>query len=137
MVESLGTLVAARAAGYGIPGVTVDGMDFFAVNNAAFELVEGARSGDGPSYLICTCYRYHGHHAGDPLNYRDKEEVDRWREQDPIEHMKASLREWGTVSSKDVGTMERQIEAEVQEAIDFAKSSPEPSVDQLMTDIYA
>jgi pyruvate dehydrogenase E1 component alpha subunit len=128
---------SARAAGYGIPGVDVDGMDFFAVHAAASELVERARRGDGPSYLVALTYRYHGHHAGDPLNYREKEEVDRWREQDPIERMKSTLLDWGTISLSEIDAMEERIEAEVQEAIEFAKASPEPDVEQLMTDIYA
>jgi len=128
---------SARAAGYGIPGVDVDGMDFFAVNSAASELVERARRGEGPSYLVCLTYRYHGHHAGDPLNYRDKEEVDRWREQDPVEHMKATLLKWDAISASDIEAMQQRIEGEVEEAIEFAKASPEPEVSQLMTDIYA
>lgn len=126
-----------RASGYGIPGVDVDGMDFFAVNEAAQDLVDRARRGDGPSYLVCLTYRYHGHHAGDPLNYRQKEEVDRWREQDPIERMKATLLAWGVVSASDVDALDQRIQAEVLEAIEFAKASPEPTEDQLMTDIYA
>ena len=69
------------------------------------------------------------------MNYREKEEVDRWREMDPIDHIKKTLAEWGVL--KDVSELEQRIEQEVQEAIEFAKSSPEPSVDQLMTDIYA
>jgi acetoin:2,6-dichlorophenolindophenol oxidoreductase subunit alpha len=128
---------AARAAGYGIPGVAVDGMDFFAVNNAAFELADRARKGEGPSYLVCLTYRFHGHHAGDPLNYREKEEVDRWREQDPIDRMTRTLTEWGVLSDSDVTAMQQRIETEVSEAVEFAKASPEPSPDQLMTDIYA
>ena len=128
---------ARRAAGYGIPGVTVDGMDLFAVNSAASELVERARRGDGPAYLVCTTYRYHGHHAGDPLNYRQKEEVERWREQDPIERVKRVAIERGTLSANEVADLEQRIEGEIQAAVEFAKNSPEPSVDQLMTDIYA
>jgi pyruvate dehydrogenase E1 component alpha subunit len=128
---------SARAAGYGIPAIDVDGMDFFAVNNAASELIERARRGEGPSYLVCLTYRYHGHHAGDPLNYREKEEVDRWREQDPIERMKSALVAWGATSSADIEALESRIESEVAEAIEFAKASPEPALDQLMTDIYA
>ena len=124
---------ARRAAGYGIPGVTVDGMDLFAVNAAACDLVERARAGDGPAYLVCNTYRYHGHHAGDPLNYREKEEVDRWREQDPIERVKRAALGAGI----DVATLERDVAAEIEAAVEFAKSSPEPSVDELMTDIYA
>ncbi|MDE3074315.1 MAG: thiamine pyrophosphate-dependent dehydrogenase E1 component subunit alpha [Chloroflexota bacterium] len=132
-----GGQASARAAGYGIPGIDADGMDFFAVYEAAAKLVERARRGEGPSYLVCQTYRYYGHHAGDPLNYREKEEVDRWREKDPIDRMKAKLIEWGTISASDAAAIEAQVEAGVQEAIDFAKSSPEPSIDQLMTDIYA
>jgi TPP-dependent pyruvate/acetoin dehydrogenase alpha subunit len=124
---------AGRAAAYGIPGLTVDGMDLFAVNDAACELVERARAGGGPAYLVCDTYRYHGHHAGDPLNYREKEEVERWRLQDPIERVKRVAAERGI----DVAAMEHEAAAQIDAAVEFAKNSPEPSVDQLMTDIYA
>ena len=128
---------ARRAAGYGIPGVTVDGMDLFAVNAAAGELVERARRGDGPAYLVCNTYRYHGHHAGDPLNYREKEEVERWRLQDPIERVGRVAVERGVLAEADIADLERRIETEIDEAVEFAKNSPEPTADQLMTDIYA
>jgi pyruvate dehydrogenase E1 component alpha subunit len=128
---------ARRAAGYGIPGVTVDGMDLFAVNAAAGELVERARRGDGPAYLVCNTYRYHGHHAGDPLNYREKEEVERWRLQDPIERVRRVAVERGVLAEADIADLERRIETEIDEAVEFAKNSPEPTPDQLMTDIYA
>src|SRR5438067_13916934 len=128
---------ASRAAGYGIPGVTTDGMDLFAVNAAACELVERARQGEGPAYLVCTTYRYHGHHAGDPLNYRDKEEVERWRQQDPIERGKHAAVDSGAMAEGDITDLEQRIEKEIEAAVEFAKNSPEPSVDQLMTDIYA
>jgi pyruvate dehydrogenase E1 component alpha subunit len=128
---------ARRAAGYGIPGVTVDGMDLFAVNAAARDLVERARRGDGPAYLVCTTYRYHGHHAGDPLNYRQKEEVDRWRQQDPIERVKRAAVDRGILAEADIADLERHVETQIDEAVEFAKNSPEPTPDQLMTDIYA
>src|SRR3954465_4537884 len=128
---------ASRAAGYGIPGVSIDGMDFFSVFQNASELVERARRGDGPSYLVCNTYRFHGHHAGDPLNYREKEEVERWREQDPIERVKRVIAERGVLSSDEVAALEERIEAEILDAIEFAKNSPDPTPDQLMTDIYA
>jgi pyruvate dehydrogenase E1 component alpha subunit len=128
---------ARRAAGYGIPGVTVDGMDLFAVNAAAHELVERARQGQGPAYLVCDTYRYHGHHAGDPLNYRQKEEVDRWRLQDPIERVKQAAIERGVMRSDEIAALEKDIEAQIDEAVEFAKNSPDPTPDQLMTDIYA
>jgi pyruvate dehydrogenase E1 component alpha subunit len=129
--------LADKAAGYGIPGVTVDGMDLFAVNSAASELIERARRGDGPAYLVCNTYRFHGHHAGDPLNYREKEEVDRWRLQDPIEHVKRAAVERGVMTAAEEDELERRIAAEIDAAVEFAKNSPDPTPDQLMTDIYA
>src|SRR5712692_4568293 len=128
---------AKRAAGYGIPGVTVDGMDLFAVNAQASEFVERARRGEGPAYLVCNTYRYHGHHAGDPLNYRQKEEVERWRLQDPIERVKHVAVERGAMRADEIEPLERQIEQQIDAAVEFARSSPDPSPDQLMTDIYA
>ena len=128
---------AKRAAGYGIPGVTVDGMDLFAVNAAASEFVERARRGEGPAYLICTTYRYHGHHAGDPLNYRQREEVERWRQSDPVERVKQAAVERGVMTADEISALEKRIEAQIEDAVEFAKSSPDPTPDQLMTDIYA
>ena len=128
---------AKRAAGYGIPGVTVDGMDLFAVNTQASEFVERARRGEGPAYLVCNTYRFHGHHAGDPLNYREKEEVERWRLQDPIEHAKRVAIETRVMTEAEIAELEQRIEAQIEEAVEFAKNSPDPTVDQLMTDIYA
>jgi len=128
---------ARRAAGYGIPGVTVDGMDLFEVYANATELIERARRGDGPSYLVCNTYRFHGHHAGDPLNYREKEEVERWREQDPIERVKRTALERGAVPADEIADLEQSIEAQIEDAVEFARNSPDPTPDQLMTDIYA
>ncbi|HEV7664472.1 MAG TPA: thiamine pyrophosphate-dependent dehydrogenase E1 component subunit alpha [Chloroflexota bacterium] len=128
---------ARRAAGYGIPGVTVDGMDLFAVNTQASEFVERARRGDGPAYLVCNTYRFHGHHAGDPLNYREKEEVEQWRLQDPIARVKQAAVDRGVLRPEEIAVLEKQIEAQIDEAVEFAKNSPEPTIDQLMTDIYA
>src|SRR4030088_2226192 len=122
---------AKRAAGYGIPGVTVDGMDLFAVHAAASEFVERARRGDGPAYLICTTYRFHGHHAGDPLNYREKEEVERWRLRDPTERVKQAAITSGAMSAQEIESLEHQIEQQIEDAVEFAKNSPDPTADQL------
>src|ERR671937_165764 len=118
---------AARAAGYGIPGVTVDGMDLFGVHATASELVERARRGEGPAYLVCNTYRYHGHHAGDPLNYREREELERWREQDPVERVKRAIVEQGVMTAEEIGQLEQQVEAQVDEAVEFPQSSPQPT----------
>lgn len=128
---------AKRAEAYGIPGVSVDGMDLFGVHAAASDLVERARRGEGPSYLVATTYRYHGHHAGDPLNYRDKAEVDSWRPRDPVDRVKREVVERGIMAPADVEALEASVIAAIDEAEAFAKASPHPTVDQLMTDIYA
>lgn len=128
---------AARAAGYGIPGVDVDGMDFFAVYSAGRQLVARARAGEGPSYLICNTYRYHGHHAGDPLNYRAKEEVQAWELRDPLDRFKRELCERSVVTEADIQQVEQQVLELIERAVQFATESADPSVDQLMTDIYA
>src|SRR5215467_7001305 len=128
---------ASRAAAYGIPGKTVDGMDLVAVHAAAHEFVERARRGAGPAYLVCTTYRYHGHHAADPLNYRERAEVERWRLVDPIERVKQAVLERGELTATDIAQLEQGVDGEITAAVEFARNSPEPSADQLMTDIYA
>jgi pyruvate dehydrogenase E1 component alpha subunit len=128
---------ASRAAAYGIPGVTVDGMDLVAVHAAATEFVERARLGAGPAYVICTTYRYHGHHAADPLNYREREEVERWRQVDSIERVKRAVVDRGVMTTDEIADLERRVQAQIEEAVEFARNSPEPTPDQLMTDIYA
>jgi pyruvate dehydrogenase E1 component alpha subunit len=117
--------------------VTVDGMDLFAVHAAASEFDERARRADGPAYVVCTTYRYHGHHAADPLNYREREEVERWRQVDAIERVKRAVVERGILTTAEIADMERRVQAVIEEAVEFARNSPEPTADQLMTDIYA
>ena len=117
---------ASRAAGYGIPGVTVDGMDLSRRSTPPrAELIERARRGEGPAYLVCNTYRFHGHHAGDPLNYREKEEVERWRLQDPIERVNAG-RDRARCRSAPTRSiaLERSIERQIEDAVEFAKAAP-------------
>ncbi|GIW07390.1 MAG: acetoin:2,6-dichlorophenolindophenol oxidoreductase subunit alpha [Dehalococcoidia bacterium] len=128
---------AKRAAGYGIPGLTVDGMDVEAVERAARDLVDRARRGDGPSYLIATTYRFVGHHAGDPLNYRPKEEAEEWRARDPIRRLAERLLARGLATAAELAAIDSEVLAQIDDAVAFAKASPPPSVAQLLTDIYA
>jgi pyruvate dehydrogenase E1 component alpha subunit len=128
---------AARAAGYGIPGITVDGMDVEAVEQGARQLVDRARRGEGPGYLIATTYRFVGHHAGDPLNYRPKEEVERWRTRDPIDRLGQRLLTRRLATEAELAAVDAEVRALIDDAVAFAKASPPPSVDQLLTDIYA
>ena len=118
--------VADRAAGYGIPGRVVDGMDVLAVYGAAAEAVARARAGEGPTLLECKTYRFKGHSRGDPGNYRSKEEFEEWSRRDPIELFRARLTGGFGVSAGRLEEIERACQAEVEEAVAFALASPEP-----------
>src|SRR5437588_747444 len=91
----------------GANGIVGGGMDLLAVNAKASEFVERARGGEGPAYLVCNTYRFHGHHAGDPLNYREKEEVERWRLQDPIEKAKRVAIDSGAMTEAEYADLEQ------------------------------
>jgi pyruvate dehydrogenase E1 component alpha subunit len=128
---------SVRAQAYGFPGIRVDGMDAIAVYQVAAEAVERARRGDGPTMIVATTYRYFGHHVGDPLNYRTKEEVDEWRKTDSIERFKAHLLDERVLDETRIQQLEEQVNAAVEDAIEFARNSPEPTVEILMEDVYA
>ena len=128
---------SVRAQAYGFPGVRVDGMDIMAVYEATAAAVERARQGGGPSMIVAVTYRYFGHHVGDPLNYRTREEVDEWRKTDAIERFKRHLLDERIMDETRMQQLEEQVDREVEEAIEFARNSPDPSVEILMDDIYA
>jgi pyruvate dehydrogenase E1 component alpha subunit len=128
---------AVRAAAYGFPGVNCDGMDALAVYRAIEEAVARARSGAGPSLVVCDTYRYFGHHVGDPLNYRTKDEVDAWRARDPIDHFQRDLIARSILSAADAEALRVEVAGEIEAAVAFAKASPEPDLNVLMEDIYA
>lgn len=128
---------SVRARAWDIPGVNVDGMDVLAVYQAASEAVNRARSGGGPSLLVCDTYRFEGHNVGDPLNYRTDDEVDSWRKKDAIERFAAYLTEQEEISDDQLATIRKEVEDGIAEAVAFGRSSPEPSLDTLMEDIYA
>jgi pyruvate dehydrogenase E1 component alpha subunit len=128
---------AVRAVAYGIPGQNVDGMDVLAVFRAASEAVERARAGHGPSFIVATTYRFLGHHVGDPLNYRTKEEVDPWREKDAIERLRNYLVDNHLASEEETRAIEAEVQNEVDTASTNAKAAAEPNPSNLMTDIYA
>jgi len=128
--------IADRAVAYGIPGVVVDGMDPVAVYEATASAVERARRGEGPSLLECKTYRFQGHWIGDPATYRPKEEVERWYARDPIPTFEARLMEMGILTREGAEEMKAQAERDVQDAIDFAKASPEPPAESLFEGLY-
>ena len=120
---------------WGIPGVQVDGMDVLAVRDAAAAAVKHCREGKGPYLLEMKTYRYRGHSMSDPAKYRTREEVQEMREQhDPITGARAKLLERG-VAEADLKAVEDKTKLIVQEAAEFAQSSPEPDASELWTDI--
>ena len=128
---------AVRAGAYGFPGTTCDGMDVLAVYAAAGRAIARARAGQGPSLVVCLTYRYLGHHVGDPLNYRDKAEVEAWRTKDPIERLRGQLLERRVLTAAETEAMQADVAAEIDEAVAFAKASPEPNPRTLAEDVYA
>jgi len=123
--------VAARAAAYGVPGRIVDGMDVLAVHEAAAEAVADARTGRGPTLLECKTYRFVGHSRSDARGYRAREEEAEWKARDPIVRLRAELPEDVAVA------IEAEIEAELDDAVEFARASPDPDPEELLGDVYA
>ena len=131
--------VADRAAGYGMPGVIVDGMDAIAVYEAAGEAIERARKGAGPTLLECKTYRFYDHVGvrGMGLSYRTDDELKRWQERDPIALFEARLAEQGVLSAKKAAAIHDEVLEQVKAGIAFAESSPFPDAATLLDDVYA
>jgi pyruvate dehydrogenase E1 component alpha subunit len=126
-----------RAAGFGLPGVTVDGLDFFAVYEAAGEIIKRAREGGGPALLECKMIRMFGHFEGDQQTYRAKGELEDIRtNKDCIKMFSQRVTEAGVVSRGELDSIDREVVAEIQEAVAFAKAAPLPTSADLLTDVY-
>jgi pyruvate dehydrogenase E1 component alpha subunit len=126
--------IAARAAGYGMPGIAVDGMDVAAVYDAAREAVARARSGDGPALLECQAYRFHGHFTAERalgISYRSAEEMEQWKQRDPVVTCGAAL------DSGSRAAIDKEVEDLLEEAIAFARESPWPEPVEALEDMYA
>ncbi|MCL5103939.1 MAG: thiamine pyrophosphate-dependent dehydrogenase E1 component subunit alpha [Armatimonadetes bacterium] len=119
--------LADRAASYGIPGVIVDGNDVMAVYQTVGEAASRARAGDGPTLIECKTYRWEGHHLGDPCVYRTKEEVNEWKLRCPLIRMKNAMVDEGILSEVEWEKMNRDAAAVIEDAVAFAKASPEPA----------
>ncbi len=126
-----------KAAGYNMYAEEVDGMDVMAVREAICRAAERARRGDGPSFLNAVTYRYRGHSMADPDVQRDKAEIARWKELDPITRFaKDVLLKRNLVTPKDLEDIQKSVEQEVEDAIAFADQSPEPPLESLYDYIY-
>lgn len=132
------TDIVDRAAGYGMPGVIVDGMDVVAVHEAAVEAAARARRGDGPSLIEAKTYRFYNHHGIQNLGlkYRADDEVAQWRERDPIFTFEDRLVDSGTTTRAEFDEVWAELRADIAASIEFAEASPLPAPDQLMADVY-
>src|SRR5690349_19846591 len=116
--------IAERAAGYGMPGVTVDGLNVSAVYEAAGEAIARARRGEGPSLIECKTYRYHGHFEGDTITYRTKEELASYLERDPIQALRQFLQDQRMASAEQLNSIDQQVQERIDEAWQFAEAAP-------------
>ncbi len=132
------TDIVDRAAGYGMPGVIVDGMDVVAVHEAAVAAVERARNGGGPSLIEAKTYRFYNHHGVQNLGlkYRTDDEVDEWKKRDPIFTFEDRMIASGDATRDQFDGIWSELRADIETAIRFAEDSPLPEPDQLLVDVY-
>lgn len=140
--------VADRGAGYGVPGVVVDGQDLMAVYDVAAEAVKRARAGAGPTLIEAKTYRFMGHMGGKEIfygkgdekvkdTYRSSEEVEEWKLRDPISMFEAKLVETGAMTKEDAARIDKEIKAKLDEAVAFAEQSPMPAPEEALDDLFA
>ncbi len=136
-LQSAAKTLADKAAGYGMPGVVVDGNDLLAVYRVAREAVRRARSGEGPTLIECKTYRWYGHSEIDPAKYRPKEEVEEWKKRDPLARFEKYLRDEKILTDEKKAKIEAAVKKEIDEAIEFVEKSPYPDAKETFEHIYA
>lgn len=130
------TDLSRKAEGYGIEGERIDGMDVLEVRNRVGAHLEEVRSKGKPSLVEAFTYRYRGHSAADPEVYREKSEVEEWRQKDPIESFIRLCLDQGVLSEEDVEGARREADETVEAAVRFADESPEPDLESLYEELY-
>lgn len=126
-----------KASAFGMEGVEVDGMDVLAVRDAAKEAVKRARAGEGPTLIEALTYRFRGHSLADPDELRPPEEKDTWMARDPIKRLAAYLVEQNLATQQELSDIDKKVQTQIDEAVEYAESSPEPSPDELRRYIFA
>lgn len=129
------SIIADKAAAYGMPASQVDGNDVEAVFDTIQEAAAKARMGEGPQFVEALTYRWRGHSMGDPQRYRTKAEVEEWKPRGPISRFQERLRLIGLVSEDEIKEIEKKVELMAQGAVAFAESSPVPDPSALYTDV--
>lgn len=129
--------IADRAAAFGMPGVVVDGNDFFAVYEAAEQAIERARNGGGPTLVECKTNRFYGHFEGDAMTYRAPGEIQQIREHsDPLKIFAAKVTAEGLLTAAELETINSQVAVVIDEAVAQALAAPKPAAEELHTDVY-
>ncbi len=129
--------VSDRASGFNMPGVTIDGHDFFAVYETAGEAIARARDGGGPTLIECKVNRYYGHFEGDAQTYRGPQEVEKLREtRDCITNFARQVADAGLVDAAQLDKIDGEVRTQIDAAVEKAKADPKPTAADLLTDVY-
>ncbi len=129
--------VADRARAYGIRGEVIDGMDVLAIHKSGGEAITAARMGEGPILLECKTYRFVGHSRSDARGYRTKEEERHWKERDPISRLRNALITEAGFSESVFDEIDNEVKVELDEATEFARTSPDATPEQALEGVYA
>eukprot|EP01024_Parvocaulis_polyphysoides_P022838 TRINITY_DN2115_c1_g1_i1.p1 TRINITY_DN2115_c1_g1~~TRINITY_DN2115_c1_g1_i1.p1 ORF type:complete len:437 (-),score=53.62 TRINITY_DN2115_c1_g1_i1:353-1663(-) len=130
-------MIYKKGPAFGMPGEYVDGMDVLAVRQVAQEAVERARRGDGPTLIECETYRFRGHSLADPDELRDKAEKAHYQARDPIPKFRKYILDQGLVTEESLKEVEKQVDDEIEESVQFSDESPKPDKGQLLENVFA
>ncbi len=128
--------ISDRATSYSMPGITIDGNDVLSVYETAKVAIERARTKKGPSLIEAKTYRLKGHFVGDPTKYREQTEVDRFWEKEPIKRFETQLRNLKALNQEEIDKIDKKLEIQIKEAINFSENSPEPFPEDALTDLF-
>ena len=128
--------LTAKARAYLLPAEAVDGMDVLAVEAATRRMVDAVRAGGGPAFLEYRTYRFRAHSMFDPELYRDKSEVEHWKTRDPLGTCARALASAGLATGADLAAIERPVEEEIDDAVQFAEAGTWEPVEDLLNDVY-
>ena len=128
--------IADRALSYDMKSAVVDGNDVVEVYRVTAEAVGRARDGKGPTFIECKTYRWRGHWEGDPQPYRTRDEVEAWKRRCPIRRFRSYLTENSMFREEELDTIDSEVDAELRDAIEYARKSPFPEPDEALEDVY-
>ncbi len=134
---TLDTNLARRTASYGIPTAQIDGNDVLAVFKATQHAVADCRAGNGPAFLELLTYRRTGHSRRDPCHYQPKDEREAWRSKDPIDRFAELLKSRGLIDDAKLDAIKSRIQTEFEQSVEIARRAPQPTIDDLTTDVFA